>query len=217
MSSNDQHQHMNPLFSAMPESILSTVFPGGMMAPPALAFPHLVPSSNSPASSPTSKPNSVVSVSSVSTTKKARTSGSKQASSSSKSDNGGKRKRTPKAADAPRRPLSAYNLFFKRERSLILASLNNDKASAGSSPDSSDTESNGTKKKQPVFVGGSYSGMLSTPQGQTVVQPVDGPRPRQLKRSHRRTHGKISFADMAKRISAKWKSLDDEKGIRHTH
>lgn len=51
--------------------------------------------------------------------------------------------------------------------------------------------------------------MLST-HGHTVVQPVEGAKKRQLKRTHRKTHGKIGFADLARLISSRWKSLDDE-------
>mmetsp|Transcript_35709 Transcript_35709/g.72448 ORF Transcript_35709/g.72448 Transcript_35709/m.72448 type:complete len:335 (+) Transcript_35709:3253-4257(+) len=66
-----------------------------------------------------------------------------------------------------------------------------------------------TKASSPIVIGGSYSGMLST-LGHTVVQPVEGAKKRQLKRTHRKTHGKIGFADLARLISSRWKSLDDE-------
>ena len=60
----------------------------------------------------------------------------------------------------------------------------------------------------PIVIGGSYSGMLSAA-GHTVVQPVEGSRARPGKREHRRTHGKISFAELARQIGQKWRSLDD--------
>ena len=59
-----------------------------------------------------------------------------------------------------------------------------------------------------ALIGGSYSGMLSAA-GHTVVQPVEGSRARPGKREHRRTHGKISFAELAREIGQKWRSLDD--------
>ena len=60
----------------------------------------------------------------------------------------------------------------------------------------------------PIVIGGSYSGMLSAA-GHTVVQPVEGSRARPGKREHRRTHGKVSFAELARQIGQKWRSLDD--------
>ena len=99
--------------------------------------------------------------------------------------------RTKKAKDAPRRPLSAYNLYFKYQRALMLAG-----SDATSTQDT------------PIVIGGSYSGMLSA-DGHTVVQPVEGSRARPGKREHRRTHGKISFAELARQIGQKWRSLDD--------
>lgn len=60
----------------------------------------------------------------------------------------------------------------------------------------------------PIVIGGSYSGMLSAA-GHTVVQPVEGSRARPGKREHRRTHGKISFAELARQIGQKWRSVDD--------
>lgn len=60
----------------------------------------------------------------------------------------------------------------------------------------------------PIVIGGSYSGMLSTA-GQIVVQPFEGSRARQGKREHRRTHGKVSFAELARHIGQKWRCLDE--------
>lgn len=74
------------------------------------------------------------------------------------------RKRWKKPADKPPRPLSAYNLFFKRERGIMI----------GAAAEKTDQE-----------------------QGK--------------KRVHRKTHGKIGFAEMARIIGGKWKKLPEEE------
>ena len=75
------------------------------------------------------------------------------------------RKRWKKPVGKPNRPLSAYNLYFKKERARMLGDA--------------------AEKTEPE-------------QGK--------------KRVHRKTHGKIGFAEMARIIGAKWKTLsDDEK------
>jgi len=193
---------MNSIADAMPEGVLSNIF-----APSVVPSGGLIsPSSSSPSSSSKSK----------SKTNKKQSSGG-----------GSKRKRAQKAADAPRRPLSAYNLFFKRERLLIVSgdAATDDSTAASntgshtghrdtSSENIDDNDSDQTTNKtaegsSPIVLGGSYSGMLST-LGRTVVQPVDGITARRGKRVHRKTHGKMGFATMAKTISSKWKSLDAE-------
>jgi len=70
-----------------------------------------------------------------------------------------KRRSWKKPKDKPKRPLSAYNLFFQKEREAIVGSQ---------------------KSKQ------------------------------EGKRRHRKAHGKIGFADLAKTIAEKWKNLDEE-------
>mmetsp|Transcript_34250 Transcript_34250/g.80700 ORF Transcript_34250/g.80700 Transcript_34250/m.80700 type:complete len:591 (+) Transcript_34250:215-1987(+) len=74
------------------------------------------------------------------------------------------RKRWKKPADKPPRPLSAYNLFFKRERGLMLGD---------------------------------------------AAEKIDQEHGK--KRVHRKTHGKIGFAEMARIIGAKWKKLAEEE------
>ena len=104
-----------------------------------------------------------------------------------------KQSRTKKAKDAPRRPLSAYNLYFKYQRGLLLV---------GDDDDDQPTQ------QTPIVIGGSYSAMLATTD-HTVVQPFEGSRARQGRREHRRTHGKVGFAELARQIGQKWRSLDE--------
>ena len=115
-----------------------------------------------------------------------------------------RRSRTPKAKDAPRRPLSAYNLYFKYQRALMLTG-NDSKSSLSNSTCTSHVE-----KDTAIVIGGSYSGMLSAA-GQTVVQPTEGFRIVQetSKRVHKRTHGKVSFADLARKIGQQWRAMDE--------
>jgi len=66
----------------------------------------------------------------------------------------------------PRRPLTAYNIFFRCERAKLL----------GLSLDGFD------------FRGGTKDGKKARP--------------------HRKSHGKIPFADLAKHVANQWKTLD---------
>lgn len=93
-----------------------------------------------------------------------------------------KRKRKPKPADMPRRPLSAYNIFFKEQRALII----------GASPPNLDH-----LPEMMTFDTGSPSNF------------------ERKKRAHRKTHGKISFSNLAKEIGKKWNALPKEGRIKY--
>lgn len=79
-----------------------------------------------------------------------------------------------KFLDKPKRPLSAYNIFFKHEREKLVSNT----------PDSD----------APV----------------TLESLKVDPQRKTTKRRHRKSHGKIGFADLARTIAEKWKTLDPE-------
>lgn len=85
-----------------------------------------------------------------------------------------------KAPDAPRRPLSAYNIFFLVERERLLNEVD-----------------------QGSFL---YDDALVE---KAVMANLKGAKTRK-KRSHRKSHGKIAFKDLATAVSERWKVLSPD-------
>ena len=77
-----------------------------------------------------------------------------------------------KQKDKPKRPLSAYNIFFKHTRSRIVEGFSEE----------------GTVEETIQSIEGIVANSTET-------------------RRHRKTHGQISFGDLARRIADKWKTI----------
>eukprot|EP00568_Trieres_chinensis_P002308 CAMPEP_0183293372 /NCGR_PEP_ID=MMETSP0160_2-20130417/2076_1 /TAXON_ID=2839 ORGANISM="Odontella Sinensis, Strain Grunow 1884" /NCGR_SAMPLE_ID=MMETSP0160_2 /ASSEMBLY_ACC=CAM_ASM_000250 /LENGTH=475 /DNA_ID=CAMNT_0025454475 /DNA_START=171 /DNA_END=1598 /DNA_ORIENTATION=- len=101
----------------------------------------------------------------------------------------GKGSRQKKPKDMPKRPLSAYNIFFKEERASILNGIPSPMDSSG--------------KKEPGQCDDAQRDMKE----KKLLSSTD------RKRQHV-PHGKIGFENLAKTIGRRWRSLSTE---RHAH
>mmetsp|Transcript_9337 Transcript_9337/g.12544 ORF Transcript_9337/g.12544 Transcript_9337/m.12544 type:complete len:408 (-) Transcript_9337:106-1329(-) len=124
-----------------------------------------------------------------------------------------KRKRNSKKDGLPRRPLTAYNLFFRDQRTKILQDIekgvhepevaSDSEGEVENARESFNCEQQGVNKKTDITL---ENGIESFPSpSSTAFMQLRKPG---SKRKRASPHGKISFQSLAKIIGARWKKLE---------
>ena len=109
-------------------------------------------------------------------------------------------KRKPK--DKPKRPLSAYNIFFKEERQRILSAIPDSKRKAKKRRTNVEGDEVGKDEEDEEIIARNSDEVDVT----TLLTASS------LRNTRKRNpHGKIGFENLAREIGKRWKELDDER------
>lgn len=124
----------------------------------------------------------------------------------------GKKSRPKKPKNKPKRPLSAYNIFFKDERHKILSNIpdkadDDEEDEDDKDEDDKDEETgDGEKKTKDVKEEPGEEGA----EGAGAAEGGEKKKPSGKKRK-RVPHGKIGFESLAKIVGQRWKELPEEE------
>jgi hypothetical protein len=129
---------------------------------------------------------------------------------------GGKKSRPKKPKNKPKRPLSAYNIFFKDERQKILAEIPDKKDEEEEKDAEAAAEGGDAVKKEEGEKTEKKEGEEGEASGEKKEGEATGDKDKKDKKAvgnkrKRKPHGKIGFESLAKIVGQRWKELPPDE------